>query len=113
METERKKRAVAFEKKISELKNDDIRVKVIGAIIEKDESNHSILIDDGASKLRVLLDEHLFKKLEIGKLVRVIGVIAPGLGEESNLELRGEIVQDFSKLDKELYSKFLSLNRSN
>jgi hypothetical protein len=109
---ERKKRAVAVEKKISELTADDIRVKVIGAVIEKDESNNSFLIDDGQAKLRILVDQAVFGMVEIGKFVRVTGIVAPGLVEGSSVELRGEIVQDFSKLDKELYTKFLSLKSS-
>ena len=109
MESERKKRNVAFEKTISELNKNDIRVKVVGAVVEKDESNYSIVIDDGKSTLRVLLSPELFGKVESGKLVRIIGIIVPPLEEGEKVELKGEIVQDFSKLNSELYEKYLKL----
>ena len=111
MVEERKKRAVAFEKTISGLTPEDVRVKVVGTIIEKDDSNNSILMDNGDAKLRVLLDAELFSKSEIGKLIRVTGIVAPSLIEGSQeVELKGEMIQDFSKLDKELYKQFLALN---
>ena len=48
------------------------------------------------------------KEGEIGKLVRVIGIVVPPL-EGEICELRGEIVQDFSELEPELYEKYLKL----
>ena len=108
---ERKKRNVAFERKISTISKDDIRVKVIGTIVEKDAVTNSIVIDDGESKVRVLLDENIFTVLELGKLVRTIGIIAPALQGE-DFELKGEIVQDFSGLDKELYQQYISAKPS-
>lgn len=106
--TERKKRNVAFEKTISELDKEDIRVKVIGTVIEKDGSNNSIVIDDGKAQLRVLLDVDKFNNIETGKLLRIIGVVIPPL-EGETVELKGEIIQDFSKLNPELYEKYLKL----
>ncbi len=108
MKSERKRRNVAFEKRISELNSTDIRVKVIGTVIEKDASNMSIVIDDGGSTLRILLEPDEFNKIEVGKLIRVMGVVIPPL-EGETVELRGEIVQDFSKLNPELYEKYLKL----
>ncbi len=108
---ERKKRNVAIEKKISELSKEDIRVKIVGTVIEKDESNNSIVIDDGESKLRVLLDIEKFNNVDIGKLVRVIGIVVPAL-EGETVELKGEIIQDFSELEPELYEKYLKLRAS-
>ena len=108
MEEGRKKRNVAVEKSISELTTDDTRVKVIGTVIEKDDSNNSIVVDDGSVSIRVLLNQELFEKVSVGKIVRVIGLVVPPLQGES-VELQGEIVQDFSKLDSELYEKYLKL----
>jgi len=109
---ERKKRNVAFEKTISELKREDTRVKVIGTIIEKDSSTNSIVIDDGKAQLRVLLDADKFNNIDTGKLVRVIGVVIPPL-EGETVELKGEIIQDFSKLNQEIYEKYLNLKNNN
>ena len=92
-------------KSISE-QEEDIRVAVIGTIIELDNSINSIMIDDGEAALRIILPEELFERCEPGKMVRVIGLIAPALdGDE--IELRGEIVQDFSGLDRNLYIEYL------
>ena len=106
MPEERRKRAPAIEKKISQITKDDIRVSVIGTIVELDNSIYSIMIDDGEKTIRVILPEEQFEKCEPGKMVRVIGLVAPDLdGDE--VELKGEIVQDFSKLDKNLYIEYL------
>lgn len=103
---ERRKRNPAVEKRISEVTKEDVRVALIGTIIEKDPSIHAIVIDDGKANMRILLPEELFDKFENGKLVRVIGLVAPALeGEEK--EIRGEIIQDFSRLDKDLYREYL------
>ena len=108
MEEGRKKRNVAVEKSISELTKEDTRVKIVGTIIEKDSSNNSIVIDNGNASIRVLLNQELFEKAAIGKIVRVIGLVVPPLQGES-VELQGEIVQDFSGLDSELYEKYLKV----
>ncbi len=107
---ERRKRAVAFEKRISEITKEDIRVKVIGIVIEKDSPSSSILIDDGESTIRIILDDDLLESTELGKLIRVIGIVSPAL-EGDGFELRGELTQDFSKLDKELYKKYLNVKK--
>ena len=107
---ERKKRNVAFEKKISSVLKDDIRVKLVGTVIEKDQITNSIVIDDGESKVRALFDETIFSVAELGKLVRVIGLVAPAL-EGEGFELRGEIMQDFSGLDKDLYKQYIELKK--
>jgi len=103
-----KKRNVAIEKRISQITKDDIRVKVIGTVIEKDPTTNSIVIDDGESTIRVLLDKEVFDEIETGKLIRVIGIVVPALEGES-FELKGEIIQDFSKLNPELYAKYLKV----
>ncbi|MCD6547550.1 MAG: hypothetical protein J7K22_03290 [Nanoarchaeota archaeon] len=103
-----KKRNVAIEKRISQITKDDIRVKMIGTVIEKDPVTNSIVIDDGESTIRVLLDKEVFDEIETGKLIRVIGIVVPALEGES-FELKGEIIQDFSKLNPELYAKYLKV----
>ncbi len=107
-----KKRNVAFEKSISDLNEDDLRVKVVGKIIEKDPSNNSIVIKFNEDKLRILLNEKIFKNVEKEKTVRVIGIVAPPL-EGNSVELKGELVEDFSGLDLELYEKYLKLKKLN
>ena len=107
---ERKRRNVAFERKINSISKEDIRVKVIGTIIERDAITNSIVVDDGESKVRVLLDEAVFNSIELGKMVRAIGIVAPAL-EGEGFEIRGEILQDFSGLDKDLYQQYIGLKK--
>ena len=106
MAEERRKRNPAIEKKISQITKDDVRVAVIGTIVEMDNSINVIMIDDGESTIRILLPEEEFEKCEPGKLIRAIGLIAPAM-DTDEMELKGEIVQDFSKLDKNLYIEYL------
>lgn len=113
MEEERKRRNVAVGRRISGIKKDDIRVKFIGIIIEKDDSNNSIIVDDEGNKICCLLDQNLFDSVETGKLVRIIGLVVPGLDETESVEIKAEIIQDFSKVDRELYFKSMLLNSSN
>lgn len=103
---ERKKRNPLVEKRISDVTQKDVRVALIGTIVEKEASIHAILIDDGKTNIRVLLPEELFNKYDTGRLVRVIGLVAPALDGDDK-EIRGEIIQDFSKLDKDLYREYL------
>jgi len=107
---EKKKRNVAFERRISTISKEDIRVKVIGTIVEKDQITNSIVIDDSESKVRIILDESIFSSTELGKLIRAIGIVAPAL-EGEGFEIRGEILQDFSGLNKDLYKQYIEFNK--
>ena len=107
METqERRKRNPAIEKKFSDIKREDIRVAVIGTVVELDSSINAVTIDDGHSTLKAMLPDEQFEKCEPGKLIRVVGLVAPALAGDE-IELRGELVQDFSRLDKSLYAEYL------
>ncbi len=108
MEEKRKKRNVAIEKRISELTEDDLRVKVLGEVIEKDPSNNSIIIEYNGENLTILLDDKMFKSVEKGKIIRVIGIVAPPL-EGEKVELKGEVIQNFTDLNLGLYEKYLKL----
>lgn len=109
-EEEKKKRNVAFEKRIKDISNNDIRVKVVGSIIEKDAVTNSIIIDDGEAKVRVLLNEELFKMYDVGKVIRAIGIVVPAF-EGEGFEIKGELLQDFSGLNNELYNKYLEFGK--
>ena len=107
METqERRKRNPSIEKKISDIKREDIRVAVIGTVVEIDSSINAVTIDDGHATIKAILPEGQFEKCEPGKLVRIVGLVAPALSGDE-IELKGEVVQDFSKLDKSLYAEYL------
>ena len=103
-----KKRAVAKIRKISSInKEEDLRVSIIGTVVDIDSKSLFFTIDDGTGKVSVILtNESLMKTLKLGRVVRVIGLV---VGFESGFELRGEIVQDFTGLNIDYFNKFLNL----
>ena len=99
------KRFPTSEKSISEITPEDIRVGIIGTVI--DVSDDKIMIDDGTGTIEVILDEENLKKVSQGKLVRIIGRVA----SDGGMKINGEIVQDFSGFDIELYNKIKELEQ--
>ena len=91
------KRVVTESREIKDINpEEDIRVSVIGTLVDKSEDR--LMVDDGTGQIEVSFNEDL-SKFKTGSLVRIVGKV--------NLEggMRGEIIQDFSKLDVKLYKK--------
>lgn len=102
-----KKRAVAYNRKLGNISKDDSRVAIVGTVIDVDEKNFVFTLDDSSKKINViLLDEQLIHKVKAGKILRVIGLVIAG---ESGVEIKGEIVQDFTGLNVEYYNKYLEI----
>ena len=89
------RRQPALPKKIVELNEKDIRVRISGIVL--DCSNGMLIIDDGTGKAEIVSD---FQCKE-GSFVRVFTRIIP---LEDRYELRAEIVQDLSAADHKLYN---------
>lgn len=88
---------------ISSITEKDSNVKIIGTIIKKDKESSSIVLDDGKGAIVVLMpSDDLLEKAVVGKQVRILGVVLPF---EGGFELKADIIQDFSKVDKDLYTK--------
>ncbi len=96
------RRSPAIEKKINEITEEDLRVKVVGTVISIDDSIPMIVVDDGTGIANVVVDE---VKFDVGSQVRVIGKVI----NTEPIEIRAEIVQDFSKVDRETYDKYLEI----
>lgn len=75
----------------------DIRVRVIGTVLSKDEE--LVTVDDGTGNVDVFLDEEELESLSEGDRVRVFGRVLP---TPDGFELQGEVVQDFSGIEKDL-----------
>lgn len=90
------KRFVAAERSISSIKPEDVRVKIVGTIIDKVDD--SFVMDDGTGNIRVVGNIGDFKT---GMYVRVIGRIAPS---ENGYDINAEIVQNFD-VDAQLFKK--------
>lgn len=62
-----RKRAPAVDRKISEIKPTDARVRILGTVIDKQEDK--IVVDDGTGKIEIGFDGPV--NVEINQFVRV------------------------------------------
>ena len=96
------RRMPSVERRVSEIKPEDIRIRVLGTIIDKQENK--LVLDDGTGKIEAVFDEPV--NADLKKMVRVFGRVIP---IEDGFELQGEIIQDMSQLDLELHKKVESV----
>ncbi|MGB9675260.1 MAG: hypothetical protein ACP5IJ_01655 [Candidatus Nanoarchaeia archaeon] len=97
------RRAPAIPVLIKNLTSEMGRVAVLGTIVGKNTEIGSVIIDDGEASILVLLNNPAdCLKLKEGQIIRVLGKVWSSGNE---IELLGEIVQDFSGIDLELYKK--------
>jgi len=96
-QTMMKKRLPAKEKLVSEIQQNDIRVRILGTVIDKSEG--AIVLDDGSGRLEIVTEG---QAPEMGKMVRVVTRILPMTG---GFEARAECVQDMTGFDVELYRR--------
>jgi len=100
-----RRRIPSVERRINDIKSGDMRVRIIGTVIDK--ADDRIVIDDGSGKINIGFDAPV--DLEINQIVRVFGRVIP---IENGFELQGEIAQDMSKLDISLYEKIQRIKSS-
>jgi len=98
------RRLPSHEKRISEIGKDDSRVRVMGTVIDK--KDNLIVLDDGTGKINVVFDEPV--SAEVSRSVRVFGRVMP---LQEGFEIQGEILQDMSGVDTELYRKVSDLEK--
>ncbi|AEC51426.1 hypothetical protein PNA2_0509 [Pyrococcus sp. NA2] len=104
MEVVRRRRP-AVERKISEIKEDDTRVSLIGRVIKVDKMDYMFWLDDGTGIAIIESESDLPK---VGQIVRVIGRI---IRNEEGIHIYGEIIQDFSDVDLEALEEIRELER--
>jgi hypothetical protein len=96
------KRSPAISTKISEL-DEGHRVSIVGTVVSRSSDISSFILDDGENKVVVLVDNQSdFEKIKEGQFIRAMGKV---WGQGDEVELQADIVQDFSKIDKNLYKK--------
>ncbi|MBI4020322.1 MAG: replication protein RepA [Candidatus Aenigmarchaeota archaeon] len=97
------RRLPSVSRNVSGIKGEDIRVLLLGTVIEHDET--MLVLDDGTGQISVTLPK---EKPEIrpSMLIRVFGRVIP---MEGGFEIQGEIIQDMGKLDMELYRKIQNM----
>ncbi|MBU0898804.1 MAG: replication protein RepA [Nanoarchaeota archaeon] len=97
-----RRRLPAVEKQISEIKSDDLRLRLLGIVVDKKDT--TLVMDDGTGKTEIIFNEAV--NTEIGKFVRVFGRVVP---MESGFEIHGEFMQDMSGLDMDLLKRVRQL----
>jgi len=89
-------------RRVNDIKRKDLRVAVVGKII--DMKKDILVLDDGSGKLTVRFGEETKEALNsvrIGDQIRVFGTVLP---LEKEIELNGEIIQKYD-VDKQLFNK--------
>ena len=89
------------EKRINDIDKNDRKVAVSGCIVSTDD--HSIMLDDGDSRIAVFLGD---AKAPNGRYMRVFGRVIPC---EEGIQLHADLVQDLSNMDLNLYKKMLNI----
>ncbi len=91
-------------RKISEIKISDERVRVVGLVVDKKETE--FVLDDGTGHLTVIFDDPVeVGGLKVGSKVRVFGT---PLSVSGSNELHAEIIQMMDELDLGLYNKVIN-----
>lgn len=93
-----RRRVPSVERLIKEIRNDDIRVRIIGIVV--DIGKDSIVIDDGTGSIKVSVQDN--NNFNIGDIVRVIGRV---LQTEDGYEINTEFIKNLKNFDIELYKK--------
>ena len=93
-----RRRLPFVEKSIAEITQEDVRVRIIGTVIDKQENR--MVLDDGTGKIEITFDDA--PSIGANKQVRIMGRVIP---MENGFELQGEIIQDITGLDIDLYKK--------
>ena len=95
------RKAPAVDRKISEIKIGDSRIRVVGLVVDKKEGE--LMLDDGTGQVTVFFDDPaLATDMSVGSKIRVFGVPLNVAGKH---ELQAEIIQKVDKLDLELYDE--------
>ncbi len=89
------RRLPAVERKIANIQQQDIRVRLLGTVI--DRQSDFIVLDDGTGQVKISTQA----PTEENQTVRVIGKV---IALENGVEIQGEMIQDMRKLDLELLS---------
>ncbi len=102
---EKAQRQPGIEKAISEINENDYRVRILGTVISYDEENCMCVIDDGTGKA-VAFFENLesLDSLELGKLTRIIGKVKKD-SQDPEIGIDAEIVQDMNMIDLDLLKR--------
>ncbi|MFH1424400.1 MAG: hypothetical protein ABIG20_01830 [archaeon] len=97
---EQPRKAPALERLVSDIKEEDIKVRVLGRVAEK--AGNYFVFEDSTGKIRV---NGPAPKEE---LVRVFGRLVK---TKDGLVLEPELIQDMGKIDEKVYKSWMSLRK--
>jgi hypothetical protein len=107
---EYQKRKPAVERLISDIKEDDSRVAIIGEITSVDASSFLATLRDPSGKITLLFPrDDMMSEINEGGIFRVMGL---PLAHDDGFELKAELIQDFSGFDMELYNCYMELQKN-
>ncbi len=89
------------EKSINDVNETDRKVAISGCVISKED--HSIVIDDGDSRIAVFLDDI---DASNGKYTRVFGRVIP---YDGGMQIQADLIQDLSTMNFKLYKKMIAM----
>ena len=100
------RRLPSVERKISDIKPEDIRVSVTGTVIDK-QDDRVVVIDDGTGTISATFEApDALKDVSPNQMVRILGRI---ISMDNGFELQGDAIQDMVGLDLELKKRVDSL----
>ncbi|NJE30449.1 replication protein RepA [Thermococcus sp. 18S1] len=101
-----RRRKPAVERKISEIRDDDTRISLIGKAFKVDKMDYTFWLDDGTGVILIESEENVLPSE--GQVVRVIGRV---IRNEEETHIYGEVVQDFSGADLDALEEIRELER--
>jgi len=101
-----RRRKPAVERKISEIREDDTRVSLIGKAFKVDKMDYTFWLDDGTGVILVESEENVLP--ENHQTVRVIGRV---IRNEEGMHIYGEVIQDFSNANLDALEEIRELER--
>ena len=96
-----KRRVASVERRVSEITEQDIRVSVIGTVIDSKEDR--IVIDDGTGRIEASFGSPVNIS---DKTVRIFGRVMP---IDGGVEISGEIIQGMDGLDMDMLGRVKEL----
>ena len=103
---EKTQRRPSIEKAISEISENDFRVRVLGNVVSLDDEKKECVIDDGTGKAVAFFESsEQLESLETGTITRIIGKIRKNGDYDHKPGIDVEIVQDMDMIDLELVKR--------
>lgn len=93
-------RVHSVEKSISEISENDIRIRIIGVLVDSGEDY--IVVDDGTGKIEVFFRENLNNEVKTGDVVKIIGRVYSSQG---SVKINGECLQILKNFNLKLYKE--------